>query len=82
MLVFVLQQNEGDIGKSIPGARENFRGKFRRSREISRVEGNFEGGGDGFPNNSRVWVEYGNSLVINLSTGSGSGNLSLWAGKD
>ena len=51
-------------------------------REILRVEGNLEGGGDGFPNTSRVLVEYGHSLIINLSTGSGSGNPSLWAGKD
>ena len=31
----------------------------RSPREISRVEGNLEGGGDGFPNASRVLVEYG-----------------------
>ena len=36
--------------------------------ESSRVEGNLEGGGDGFPNISRVLVEYGHSLIINLST--------------
>ena len=29
-----------------------------------------------------VSVEYGQSLSINFSTGSGSGNPSLWAGKD
>ena len=46
----------------------------RSPREISRVEGNLEGGGDGFPNTSRVLVEHGQSLVINFSTGSGSGN--------
>ena len=50
--------------------------------EISWVEGNLEGGGDGFPNTSRVLVEYGQSLSINFSTGSGSENPSLWAGKD
>ena len=33
----------------------------RSPREISRVEGNHEGGGDGFPNSSRVLVEYGHS---------------------
>ena len=30
----------------------------------------------------RVLVEYGQSLSINLSTGSGSANPSLWSGKD
>ena len=38
--------------------------------EISRVEGNL------------VLVEFGHCLVINPSTGSGSGNPSLLAGKD
>ena len=38
------------------------------------------GRGDGFPNTSRVFVEHGHYLVINFSTGSGSGNPSLWAG--
>ena len=33
------------------------------------IEGNLEGGGDGFPNTSRVLVEYGHSLSINFSTG-------------
>ena len=33
-------------------------------REILRVEGNLEGGGDGFPNTSRVLVEHGHSLII------------------
>ena len=46
------------------------------SREISRADG------DGFPNNSRVLVEDGHSLIIKLSTGSGSDNPSLWTGKD
>ena len=41
---------------------------------ISRVSGNLEGGGDGF----LVLVEYGHSLIINLSTGSASGNPSMW----
>ena len=35
-----------------------------------------------FPNTSRVLVEYGHSLIINLSTVSGSENPSLWTGKD
>ena len=78
-IVSVLHQNEGGIGKSIPDAQEISRG--RSPREISRVEGNLEGGGDGFPNTSRVLVEYGHSLIINLSTGSGSENPSLWTGK-
>ena len=58
------------------------RGKSRGSREISRAEGNIEGGGDRFPNTSRVLVEHGQSLSINFSTGSGSENPSLWTGKD
>ena len=37
-----------------------------QEREISRVEGNLEGGGDGFPNTFRVLVEYGHSLIINF----------------
>ena len=51
------------------------RGKSRGSREISRdfprsrgakpmTKGNLEGGGDGFPNPSRVLVEHGHSLII------------------
>ena len=64
-IVSVLHQNEGGIGKSIPDAREISRG--RSLKEISRVEGNLEGGGDGFLNTSRVLVEYGHSLIINLS---------------
>ena len=53
--------------------------EIRRGKSAA---GNFEGGGDGFPNTSRILVKYGHSLIINLSTGSGSGNPSLWAGKD
>ena len=49
--------------------------RFPETREISRVEGNVH-------NTSRVLVEYGHSLIINLSTGSGSENPSLWTGKD
>ena len=58
----MLHQDEGGIGKSIPETREISRG--RSPREILRVEGNLEGGGDGFPNTSRVLVEYGQSLSI------------------
>ena len=46
--VSVLHQNEGGIGKSIPGA-----------QEISR---DLEGRGGGFHNNSRALVEYGHSI--------------------
>ena len=48
----------------------------RRPRDFLRPEG----GGNGFPNNSRVLLEHGHSL--NLSVGSGSENPSLWTGKD
>ena len=79
--VSVLHQDEGGFGKSTPNAVEISRGLS--SREILSVKGNLEGGGDGFPNTSRVLVEYGHSLIIiNLSTGSGSENPSLWTGKD
>ena len=44
------KQNEGDIEKFILNG--------------PRVEGNLEAGGDGFPNTSRVFVEYGHSLLI------------------
>ena len=40
------RQNSGDIGKYW---------------EISKVEGNLPGGGDGFPNTSLVLVEHGYS---------------------
>ena len=50
------------------------RGKSRGSREISRAEGNIEGRGDRFPNNSRVLVEYRHSLIINIYARSGSEN--------
>ena len=51
------------------------------SIKTREVLGNLEGRGDGFPNNSRVLVEDGHSLIINFSTGSGSGNPSFWAGE-
>ena len=50
--------------------------------ERSWVSGNLSAVGDGFPITSRVLVEYGHSLIINISTGSGSGNPSLWTEKD
>ena len=75
--VSVLHQDEGGVVKSIPDAPKISRDPRDFPREISRVEGNLEGGGDGFPNTSRVLVEYGHSLIINLSTGSGSENPSL-----
>ena len=41
------------------------RGKSRGSRGAKpTAEENLEGGGDGFPNTSRVLVEYGHSLII------------------
>ena len=46
--------------------------------ERSWVSGNLSAVGDGFPITSRVLVEYGHSLIINISTGSGTGNPSLW----
>ena len=49
-IVSVLHQVEGGIGKSIPDARKISRDP--RDFEISRVEGNLEGRGDGFPNTS------------------------------
>ena len=76
----VPHQDEGGIGKSIPDAQEI--SQDPSPREILRVEGNLEGRGDEFPNNSRVLVEDGHSLIINFSTGSGLGNPSLWTGKD
>ena len=41
-----------------------------------------EGGGDGFPNTSGVLVEYGHSPHHQFIFKDGSGNPSLWAGKD
>ena len=41
------------------------RGKSRGSRGAKpTAEENLEGGGDGFPNTSRVLVEHGHSLII------------------
>ena len=53
--VSVLHQNEGGIGKFIPDAQAI----SRDPREISRVEGNLEGRGGGFPNTSLVWMVHG-----------------------
>ena len=69
-----------DIGKSIPDARDIFWDPRYFPR--AKPEGNLGGGGVGFSNTSRVLVEYGHSLIIKLSTGSGSENPSLWTGKD
>ena len=57
----MLHQNEGGIGKSIPDAQEISGDLIDFPREISRFEGNLEGGGDGFPNTSLVLVDYGHS---------------------
>ena len=46
--VSVLHQNEGGIGKSMPDAQEISQNPRDFPREILRVEGNLEGGGDGF----------------------------------
>ena len=56
--------------------------RFHKTLEISRVEGNLEGGGDGFPNTSRVLMEYGHSPHHQSIYSDGSGNPSLWTGKD
>ena len=72
--------NPSPTPKRFPETREISRG--RSPREISRVEGNLEGGGDGFPNTSRVLVEYGHSPHHQFIYRDGSGNPSLWAGKD
>ena len=72
--------NPSPTAERFPETREISRG--RSPREISRVEGNLEGRGDGFPNISRVLVEHGQSLSINFLTGSGSEDPSLWTGKD
>ena len=71
--------NPSPTPERFPETREISRG--RSPKEISRVEGNLEGRGDGFPNTFRVLVEHGQSLSINFSTGSGSGNPSLWCGQ-
>ena len=72
--------NPSPTPKRFPETRDISRG--RSPREISRVEGNLEGGGDGFPNTSRVLVEYGHSPHHQFIYRDGSGNPSLWAGKD
>ena len=116
MIVSVLHQDEGGIGKSIPDGQKisrdprdfprakpegNLEGRgkserfseavgfaprdprdFPRAKPEGNPKGNLEGGGDGFSNTSRVLVEYGHSLIIKLSTGSGSANPSLRTGKD
>ena len=51
------------------------RGKSRGSRGAKPMtKGNLEGGGDGFPNPSRVLVEHGHSLIITRE------GLILWNG--
>ena len=54
----VLHQKSGGIGKSIPSALE-----ISLDPQDSRVSGNLLGVGDGFPNTSRVLVEYGYNAV-------------------
>ena len=55
---------------------------FMRPERFPEGEARGKSRGDGFPNTSLVLVEYGHSLIINISTGSGSENPSLWRGKD
>ena len=55
---------------------------FPRPERFSSVEGNLKGGGDGFPNTSPVLLEYGHSPPHQFICRDGSGNPSLWAGKD
>ena len=56
VIVSVLHQNKGGIGKSIPDVQEipkDLRPFWRaKPRDISRVEGNLKGGGDLFANTS------------------------------
>ena len=80
------------INPSLLMMRECIRAPPRREspREISRVEGNLEGGGDGFPNISRILVEHGYNLPWKSSVLLrnlfwilwGYDNLSSSAGKD
>ena len=66
LIVSVLHQNEGGIGKSIPVAQEI----SRDPRDVlgAQPEGHLEGRGKsrgqrgGFPNNSRFLGEYGHSI--------------------
>ena len=56
---------------------------IRAPPKTREVLGNLDGEGDQFPNNiSCVLLEYGHSLVINLSSGRGSENPSLCTGKN
>ena len=79
MIVSVLHQEEGGIGKSPrakPEGNLEGRGKSERFSEAvgfaprgSRgakptAEENLKGGGDGFPNTSPVFVEHRHSLII------------------
>ena len=58
----------------------NHKRKLKNGETVQSFSGNSsrlyrgKSRGDGFPNTSRVLVEYGHSLIINLSTGSGSEN--------
>ena len=68
MIVSVLQQEEGGIGKSIPDARD-----FPRAKPEENLEGR------GKSRDRRGWISQylpsfgGNSFIVNLSTMSGSG---------
>ena len=64
-LIYSHHQSEGQSGFSKGFPEGEARGKSRGSRGAKpTAEENLEGGGDGFPNTSRVLVEYGHSLII------------------
>ena len=55
------------------------RGKSRGSRGAKpTAKENLEGGGDGFPNTSRVLVEHGHSLIITREGLLHCSNVALW----
>ena len=62
----MLHRNEGGIGKSIPDAQEISWDPRDFPREISKVEKNLKGGGDGFLNDSLVLVEHGFNLDMEI----------------
>ena len=74
-IVSVLHQKEGGIGKYIPDAQEISQDPRHFPR--AKPEGNLEGGGDNFPNTSRVLVKYGPSPHHQSIYRDGSGNPSL-----
>ena len=67
IIVSVLYQNEGGVGKSIPDAQEI--SQDLRDVPRAQLEANLAGRGGGFPNNSRVLVEYGQLFIIRECAG-------------